>query len=297
MQKITPFLWFEKDMQAITDFYTSVFPNTTVRGASELEGTPSGTVQMRTLTIFGVDFNVMTAGPYLPFNPTVSFIISCDSVEEVDTLWEKLSGEGKVLMELASYPFAEKYGWIQDRYGVSWQIMFSSTAKPDQKVIPTLMFAGDVCGRGEEALAFYTSVFKNSHVDYTMPYNSTEQVPIDDTRAKIKHAGFTLSSFRLALMDSGKLSPLTFKQAVSFVVTCENQEELDYYWEKLTDGGEEVQCGWLNDKFGFPWQVVPVHMEEMMTKGTKEQIARVTEAFMKMKKFDVKILEEAYNQK
>lgn len=292
MQKITPFLWFEKNMKEITDFYVSVFPGAHVQSNGILSDTPSGQAEMATLTLYGQDFSLMTAGPYLPFNPTVSFIVSCDSADEVDALWGKLSTEGTVLMGLASYSFSEKYGWVQDKYGVSWQIMLASTVKPDQKIVPTLMFAGDVCGKGEEALTLYTSIFHNAQVEYVMNYDGSE--PIDDTRAKIKHAGFTIENFHLALMDSGKNSPLTFQQAISFIVHCDTQEEVDYYWEKLTEGGQEVQCGWLNDKFGFPWQVVPTAMERMMSEGTKEQIARVTEAFMKMKKFDIKTLEDAY---
>lgn len=292
MQKITPFLWFEKDIKDIIAFYKSVFPGTQSSGQSELEDTPSGTANMATLTIFGTQISIMTAGPYLPFNPTVSFIISCETMEEVDVLWEKLTSTGTVLMELASYPFAEKYGWVKDRYGVSWQIMFSSTMKAPQKVTPTLMFAGDVCGRAQEAITFYTSLFRNSKIDYVVEYDGTE--PADDDRAKVKHAGITIENFHLALMDSGKKSPLNFQQAVSFIVHCENQEEIDYYWEKLTDGGSEVQCGWLNDKFGFPWQVVPTAMERMLSQGSKEQVARVTEAFMQMKKFDLATLEAAY---
>ncbi len=296
MKKITPFLWFEKNMKEITDFYISVFPGTRLLGAGgELDNTPSGTVQMASLEIFGTKFDLMTAGPYLPFNPTVSFIIFCENTDEVDMLWEKLSKTGKVLMDIAAYPFAEKYGWVQDQYGVSWQIMFASSMKDLkslQKVTPTLMFAGDVCGRAEEAVNFYTSVFHNSSINYSMPYDGSE--PVDDVRAKIKHAGITIENFHVTIMDSGKKSPLSFEQAISFVISCDSQEEIDYYWTKLTDGGKEIQCGWLNDKFGFPWQVVPSAMGKMMSQGSKEQIARVTEAFLKMKKFDIKTLEEAY---
>ncbi|MBI5139422.1 VOC family protein [Candidatus Nomurabacteria bacterium] len=291
MQKITPFLWFEKNMKEITDFYISVFPGTKVKGNGELEGTPSGAVQMATLEIFGTNFNLMTAGPYLPFNPTVSFIISCDSLSEVDDLWSKLSSTGKILMELSKYPFAEKYGWVEDKYGVSWQIMFSIDMKAPQKVIPTIMFAGPVCGRGEEAVNFYTSVFHNSKIDYLMKYEAGEA---KDEKAKVKHSGFTIENFHMALMDSGIPSPLNFEQAISFIISCDSQEEVDYFWDKLTLGGKEIQCGWLNDKFGFPWQVVPSAMDKMMSTGTKEQIARVTEAFMKMKKFDIATLERAF---
>ncbi len=295
MQKITPFLWFEKDMKGVTDFYTSVFPGSKLNTEGTLENTPSGQVQIVTFEMLGVKFNFMTAGPYLPFNPTVSFIVSCESIKEVDEIWNKLQASGKVLMELSSYPFAEKYGWIQDRYGVSWQIMYSSTMTPPQKIIPTLMYAGDMCGRAEEAVNFYTQVFHDGHINYVEKYDGTE--PVDDDRARIKHAGIMIKNFNISLMDSGKKSPLNFQQAISFVIHCDTQEEVDYYWEKLTEGGNEVQCGWLNDKFGFPWQVVPTAMDKMMSSGTKEQIARVTEAFMKMKKFDIKTLEEAFGKK
>ncbi len=296
MQKINPFLWFEEDMKGITDFYKSVFPGSKLKGEGNLENTPSGTVQIATLEIFGVNFNLMTAGPYLPFNPTVSFIVVCDSLEEVDTIWNRLSSSGKILMELSSYPFAEKYGWVQDKYKVSWQIMFSGQMKPLQRIIPTLMFAGEMCGRAEEALNFYTNIFHNSKIEYVSKYGEDGDNEKIDTNGIIKHAGFTIENFSMALMDSGKQSPLNFNQAISFVVNCDTQEEVDYFWEKLTEGGKEVQCGWLNDKFGMPWQIVPTAMGRMMSEGNKEKITRVTEAFMKMKKFDIKTLEEAYNK-
>jgi predicted 3-demethylubiquinone-9 3-methyltransferase (glyoxalase superfamily) len=293
MQKITPFLWFEKDMKKITDFYLSVFPGSKLKSSGGLDGTPSGHVSTATVEIFGMDFSLMTAGPYLPFNPTVSFIISCDTQEEVEALWAKLSPTGKILMELSSYPFAEKFGWVQDQYGVSWQVMFSSQMKSSQKITPTLMFAGTVCGRAEEAVNFYTSVFHNSKIEYLMKYGPKD-IHKTESKAVVKHARFMIENSYMALMDSGRPSPLSFEQAISFMVSCDTQEEVDYYWEKLTDGGKEIQCGWLNDKFGFPWQIVPSRMGEMLSEGSEEQIARVTEAFMKMRKFDIKTLEEVY---
>ena len=296
-QKITPFLWFEKDMKGVLNFYSSVFPGTKVLSGGELNGTPSGQVQTASLKIYDVEFNFMTAGPYLPFNPTVSFIIACENKEEVDDIWGKLIGKedgGRALMPLQAYPFAEWYGWAQDKYGVSWQIMYSSSIKSPQKVIPTIMFAGDVCGKAGEALDFYTKVFHNSKVNYVMKYDEGDK-EIVDSNGVIKHAGFTIENFFIALMDNKKKSPLNFKQAISFVVSCKDQEEVDYYWNKLSEGGEEIQCGWLNDKFGFPWQVVPACLGEMLEKGNPEQVSAVTQAFMKMKKFNVSELEKAFN--
>jgi predicted 3-demethylubiquinone-9 3-methyltransferase (glyoxalase superfamily) len=291
MQKITPFLWFEKDMKGITDFYISVFPGARVVSGGDIENTPSGAVQTATFEIYGQSFNFMTAGPYLPFNPSVSFLIYCNDIAEVDDLWNKLSKSAQVLMGLSSYPFAEKYGWLMDQYGVSWQVMFSPNMKSSQKIVPTLLFSGDLCGRAEEAINYYTTVFHDSKIDYSEKYEPAEKI---ETNGKIKHAGITIENFKIAVMDSGKPGSMSFDQAISMVVSCDTQEEIDYYWEKLTDGGQEVQCGWLKDKFGFPWQVVPTALGKMMNEGSKDQISRVTAAFMKMKKFDIAGLEEAY---
>lgn len=292
MKTIVPFLWFEKDIDQVISYYKSIFPEVTVGGDGELENTPSGHVQMKSMYIYGQQFDLMTAGPYLSFNPTVSFIINCETVEEAEHLWDKITAEGKELMPLDTYGFAKKFGWGQDKYGVSWQVLCMEGEQPKEKIASTLMFCGDACGRAKEAVDFYTEIFKNSHIDYLSLYEKTDEV--EDVNAQTKHAGFILDGTRFAVLDSAKKSPLTFNQAISFVVNCKDQGEVDYYWEKLTDGGVEVQCGWLNDKFGVPWQVVPVRMTEMMSSGSKEQVARVTEAFMKMKKFDIKKLEEAF---
>jgi predicted 3-demethylubiquinone-9 3-methyltransferase (glyoxalase superfamily) len=95
-------------------------------------------------------------------------------------------------------------------------------------------------------------------------------------------------------MDSAYEHPFSFNEAISFIVYCNTQEEIDYYWSKLSAVPEAEQCGWLKDKYGFSWQIVPSDMDEMMSKGSKEQIARVTEAFLKMKKFDLESLRLAY---
>jgi predicted 3-demethylubiquinone-9 3-methyltransferase (glyoxalase superfamily) len=153
MQKITPFLWFEKDMKGIITYYRSIFPDMKILSGGELDETPSGSVQIKTVSIFGQELTLMAAGPEFKFNESFSLVIS-----------------------------------------------------------------------------------------------------------------------------------------------CKDQAEIDYYWERLTaDGGKESQCGWCKDKYGLSWQVVPDAMTEMMSKGTKEQIGRVTQAFLKMKKFDIKVLEKAFN--
>ena len=144
MQKITPFLWFEKEARAAARFYTSLFMDSKIMDTTTLQNTPSGTVDIVTLSLLGQEFTLIAAGPLFKFTPAVSFLVACNTKEEVDALWKKLSQGGAALMELGEYPFSEKYGWLRDKHGLSWQIMFIGDHKIRQNITPTLMFVGDV---------------------------------------------------------------------------------------------------------------------------------------------------------
>jgi predicted 3-demethylubiquinone-9 3-methyltransferase (glyoxalase superfamily) len=153
-----------------------------------------------------------------------------------------------------------------------------------QKVTPFLWFDKEAV----EAARFYTTVFKGSKIKDSRKLENTPSGTVEIITMDLAGQEFTL-------MSAGPL--FKFNESISFVVNCESQEEIDYYWKMLSAVPEAEQCGWLKDKFGLSWQIVPVEMEEMMHNGTKEQIARVTEAFLKMKKFDVAKLREAYEGK
>jgi predicted 3-demethylubiquinone-9 3-methyltransferase (glyoxalase superfamily) len=233
----------------------------------------------------------ISAGPLFKFTPAVSFLVSCKSIEEADTLWSKLSEGGTSLMPLDSYPFSERYGWTEDRYGLSWQIMYVSEPEKRQRITPTLMFVGEVCGKADEAVNFYVSVFPNSKIRHILRYGKDEE---PDEEGTVKHSSFMLNDQEFAAMDSGRAHNFTFNEGISFIVKCDTQEEIDRYWYELSAVPEAEQCGWLKDKYGLSWQVIPSSMDEMLLNGTKEEIARVTEAFLKMKKFDMAELQRAY---
>jgi predicted 3-demethylubiquinone-9 3-methyltransferase (glyoxalase superfamily) len=292
-QKITPFLWFEKEAGKVAKFYTSVFKGSKIKNKTTLNNTPSGTVEVVSIELLGHEFTIMAAGPLFKFTPAVSFLVGCNAKEEVDALWENLSRGGTALMELGEYPFSEKYGWIQDRYGLSWQIMFMGDRKIKQKITPTLMFVGKQCGKTEEAINFYASVFNNASVGDILRYGKNERPDKDGT---IKQAAFTLESQEFAAMDSAHKHDFTFNEAISFEVSCENQNEIDYYWKKLSADPEAEQCGWLKDKYGLSWQIVPAVLSKMLQDKDREKVALVTEAFLKMKKFDIEGLKKAYGK-
>jgi len=290
MQKITPHLWYDKEAKEAADFYVSIFKDSRQKNITTIHNTPSGSVDIVTIELMGQEFTLISAGPLFKFNPSVSFLAAFDSAEAVDAAWEKLSEGGVALMELGPYPFAERYGWIQDRYGLSWQLMFRADSPIRQTITPILMFVGKQCGRAEEAINLYVSVFHDAHVDGILNYGENEA---PDKAGAIKHAAFTLEGQAFAAMDSARGHNFAFNEAISLIVHCDTQEEIDYYWDKLTAAPEAEQCGWLKDKFGLSWQIVPTVMDEMFREKDEQKIARVTEAFLKMKKFDIAKLQEA----
>lgn len=293
MPAITPHLWFDKQARQAAAFYASVFQDSEIKSATTLDNTPSGSVDIVTVQLAGQEFKLLSAGPLFKFTPAISFLVACDSREEVDTLWSKLSEGGSALMELGAYPFSERYGWTQDRYGLSWQVMFMGGREIKQKITPTLMFVGKQSGRAEEAINFYVSIFDNSKVGHLMRREKNEGPEKEGT---IKHAGFTLEGQEFAAMDSAGAHNFSFNEAISFIVPCNTQAEIDYYWEKLSADPKAEQCGWLKDKFGLSWQIVPTVMGELLQDKDSKKVAQVTQAFLKMKKFDIAKLKEAYGQ-
>ena len=298
MQKITPHFWFDKEAKEAAEFYTSLLPDSKVTNITTLQDTPSGDCDVVSFELSGQPFMAISAGPLFRFNPSVSFILNFDPSKDknarvnLDRLWEKLLEGGTALMPLDTYPFSERYGWIQDRYGLSWQLMLTNPAGEERPfIIPSLMFTDKIVGHAEEAIDFYCTVFKGSKRGITARYPKGMD---PDKEGTIMFADFSILETWLAAMDSAREHNFTFNEAISLIVPCETQEEIDYYWEKLSAVPEVEQCGWLKDKFGLSWQVWPTVIGEMMKNGPREQIDRITQAFLPMKKFDLATIQRAY---
>ena len=293
MSRITPHLWFDRQAREAAELYVSVLPDSRMRHVTTLRNTPSGDADLVSFDLAGLPFMAISAGPLFTFNPSISFLIACRTTADVDRLWAPLAEGGQALMPLDAYPFSARYGWTTDRYGLSWQIMFMGDRPIRQTITPTLMFTQDVAGQAEAAMTLYTSVFRNSHVDHVDRYGAGEG---PDRPGTVRHAGFSLDGTWFAAMDSAGRHAFTFNEAISLLVSCDTQDEIDHYWSRLSAVPQAEQCGWLKDRFGVSWQVAPSMMGEMLQHGTKEQIARVTAAFLKMKKFDLAALKAAYEK-
>lgn len=291
MQKITPFLWFDDNAEEAANFYVSLFGDskvaTVTRYGEAGPGAP-GSVMTIKFELAGEEFVGLNAGPHFKFTPAVSFYVACETAEEVDALWKKLSEGGSVLMELDKYPFSEKFGWVADRFGLSWQLNLASFP---QKITPCLMYVREQSGRAEEAMSFYTSLFKDSSIDRVERYAAGER-GIEGT---VKHGVFSLEGQKFIAMDGGTEHPFTFNEAISLVVNCDTQEEVDAFWEKLSEGGQKSQCGWLKDKFGLSWQVVPTILDKLYEDKDPEKSKRVMQAMLQMRKLDIAELRRAYD--
>jgi predicted 3-demethylubiquinone-9 3-methyltransferase (glyoxalase superfamily) len=229
----------------------------------------------------------------------VSFHVKCSTKEEVDAIWEQLSPGGKVLMLLDRYPFSERYGWLEDKYGLSWQLISAAGSAIHQKFTPVLMFVGNVCGKSEEAIEFYVLVFRNApdsakagetKANVLARYGKGEE---PDKEGTVRYAHFSLLGQEFGAMDSGREHKFAFTEAISFIVPCDSQAEIDYFWENLSADPKAEQCGWLKDKYGLSWQITPAVMKELLGGNDKKRVERVTQAFLKMKKFDIGALKRA----
>ena len=296
MQKINPFLWFDDNAEEAVNFYISVFSDSKIKTTTRYNeesanaaGRPKDSVMTVAFNLFGQPFVAINGGPVFKINPSVSFFVNCKTEKEVEELWNKLSDSGKILMALDKYPFSEKYGWLQDKFGVSWQLIISP-GEIEQKIIPSLMFTKDVTGKAEEAINFYTSVFNDAKPGSFFRFEEGQK---PDKDSSVAYADFTLERQQFAAMDGGHMHDFSFNEAVSFVVNCKDQKELDHYWDKLSAVPQAEMCGWLKDKFGLSWQIVPTILGELLGSKESGKSQRVMQKVLQMKKLDIDTLKEA----
>jgi predicted 3-demethylubiquinone-9 3-methyltransferase (glyoxalase superfamily) len=270
-------LWFDGKAHEAAAYYKSIFPDFTAISENPLA------VNYR---MGGRRFMHLNGGPGFPINSSISFFVNLEEEEEIQQIWDKLSEGGQVLMPLNTYPWSPKYGWCADRYGVNWQLMKNHTSRT--AVLPALMFCQENSGKAEEAIHFYTSLFPNSSIIELSRYEKGEP----DVEGNIKYAQFELNQLPFTAMDSSGPHAFTFSEGVSFIVTVDTQEEIDFYWNSLIGTkGSAGKCGWLKDAYGLSWQVVPSCLGKFMSNPATAP--KATYAFLQMSKFDIAALEKA----
>ncbi len=271
--QIYPCFWFDGQAQAAAELYCSVFENSKITMASPM---------VVNFELNGRKFMGLNGGPMFKINPSISITATFESVEKTNQVWNLLIEGGKALIDIGQHPWNERYGWLQDKFGLTWQISVVNNGGSPQ-ITPSFLFVNHLFGKADEAIKFYTSVFDDSTIDRLSHYPETQNV---------LYSEFNLNQHCFVAMDGPGVHDYSFNEAVSLVVDCENQQEIDYYWSKLSgDGGKESQCGWLKDKFGVSWQIIPTIIGKLMTNPAKAPNAM--KALMTMKKIDIETLTNA----
>ncbi|GAB4524792.1 MAG: VOC family protein [Haliangiales bacterium] len=301
---IVPCLWLDDQAEEAARFYTGLFPGGRVAAVSRYPdsfdnpgGKPRGSVSEVEFEVAGQRFTALNGGPQFVINPSISFFVHTESAGETDRLFAALAADGQVMMPLDSYPWSQRYGWVQDRFGVSWQVITEAPARPDAMpgatIVPCLMFTGAQHGRAEEAMKHYVGVFSDGPAD-------SQLGPIDRYSGEdgpagtVKYGRFALAGQDMIAMDSHGDHGFGFSEGLSLQVRCETQEELDRCWATLSEGGQPVECGWLKDRFGLSWQVLPAALGEWLSSEDSAARDRAFAAMFEMQKLDMAALEAAF---
>ncbi len=276
---ITPCFWFDGTARQAAEFYCKNFKDARITSESPI---------VTEFEASGQKFICLNGGPQYQPNPSISFYYICQTEAEITALWKEFEKGGTVLMPLDKYPWGEKYGWVQDKFGISWQLALGKISDVGQTITPCFSFSAAQYGRAEEALKHYSGIFKDYKEDGILKYGKNEGANREGT---IKHAQFAMNGQKFMAMDSVPPHNFAFSEGISFTIYCENQEEIDYYWNRLTEGGAESMCGWLKDRFGVSWQVIPTVLGKIMSDPKKAQ--KAAQAFMEMRKFNIEQLIQA----
>ncbi|MBW0179283.1 VOC family protein [Sediminibacterium sp.] len=274
---IYPCIWFNNNAQEAAAFYCEIFNK-----ASILESNPIVT----RFTAGGIVFMLLNGGPKYKVTPAVSYFVYCNGEGEINRLYEALKEGGNVLMPIGKYDWSPRYAWVQDRFGVNWQLDVEEINN-EQKIVPNLLFVNKKNAQVAAARNFYMNTFANSMQLMDMPYPPEAGMG----NGTLLFAQFKLNGFIMNAMSSTLQHEYDFTPGNSFVVECDDQKEIDYFWETLGAGGRYDMCGWLADQYGVSWQIVPAVLSELMS--NPEKGPRVIQAFLKMQKFDIQTLLDA----
>lgn len=275
--EIYPCILFERGAAEAGAFYAELF------GGTSREDNPFVTMA----DVFGGKLMLLNYGMPIEKTPALNLHLNIDDDAEVDRIFNGLKEGGRELMPLGSYPWSPRYGWVNDKFGTSWQVYGTGGATQPQTLVPSLMFVGNKLGKCSEAMSLYTSTFPQSRI------NGAKK----DEKGNVIHADFEINGYHLYAMDSDGPHAFDFNNGVSILVETNDQAETDRYWESLlSDGGKEMQCGWLEDRFGVRWQIAPKPILRMVTdKSNPEAAQRAIAEMMKQVKLEIAPIEAAYN--
>lgn len=268
---VYPCLWYDNQAKEAAELYCTLFNNSKIISENQT---------LVNFELNGKRILALNGGSAFSITPSISLFVYCETVKETNRIWNTLFEKGNALIPIGTYPWSERYGWLQDRFGMTWQISVSTEKNSGLRILPSMLFVGKQFGKAAEAIKWYSEIFEGASTNVLVNYPEN-----DPNAGKVMYSEFSLNGAELVAMDGPGDHDYNFSEGVSLVVECKNQQEIDHYWEKLTEGGEESMCGWLKDKFDVSWQIVPSVLPKLMM--DPEKAPKIFEAFKNMRKLEI----------
>lgn len=283
MQTIIPHLWYDKEAKEAVAFYVELFSGK-IDWTYTITDTPSGDSDLIQFQLGDMTLAAISAGPYFKLNESMSLMVNVASKDEVTRLYQALSEGGRILMPLGEYPFSPYYVWLEDRFGLSWQLSYAPDLDKPYQFDICLLFSQEQVGLSQPMLDYYKDKLPQASVGQLSYYGEGEAAV---EAATLNYAELLVAGQKLIVMDHGYGGEASFNEAFSLMVYVDSQDELNFYYDLLSAVPEAEMCGWVKDQFGISWQIVPRILMEAYDTASPEQIKAVNAAVMTMKRLDI----------
>ncbi|MFI3124330.1 VOC family protein [Streptococcus suis] len=291
MQTIIPHLWYDTAAKEAVAFYVDLFGGK-LDWSYTITDTPSGDSDLIQFQLGDMTLAAISAGPYFKLNESMSLMVNVASKDEVTRLYQALSEGGRILMPLAEYPFSPYYVWLEDRFGLSWQLSYAPDLDKPYQFDICLLFSQEQVGLAQPMLDYYKDKLPQASVGQLSYYGEGEATV---EAAKLNYAELLVAGQKMIVMDHGYGGEASFNEAFSLMVYVDSQDELDFYYDLLSAVPEAEMCGWAKDQFGISWQIVPRILMEAYDTASPEKVKAVNAAVMTMKRLDFATIQTILN--
>ncbi|NQN66948.1 VOC family protein [Streptococcus suis] len=288
MQPIIPHLWYNTEAKEAVAFYVDLFGGN-VDWTYTITDTPSGDSDLIQFQLGDMTLAAISAGPYFKLNESMSLMVNVASKDEVTRLYQALSEGGRVLMPLGEYPFSPYYVWLEDRFGLSWQLSYAPDLDKPYQFDICLLFSQDQVGLAQPMLDYYKDKLPQASVGQLSYYGEGEAAV---EAAKLNYAELLVAGQKMIVMDHGYGGEASFNEAFSLMLYVDSQDELNFYYDLLSAVPEAEMCGWVKDQFGISWQIVPRILMEAYDTASPETVKAVNDAVLQMRRLDFDQIKE-----
>lgn len=291
MQPIIPHLWYDTEAKEAVAFYVDLFGGK-LDWTYTITDTPSGDSDLIQFQLGDMTLAAISAGPYFKLNESMSLMVNVANRDEVTRLYQALSEGGRILMPLAEYSFSPYYVWLEDRFGLSWQLSYAPDLDKPYQFDICLLFSQEQVGLAQPMLDYYKDKLPQASVGQLSYYGEGEATV---EAAKLNYAELLVAGQKMIVMDHGYGGEASFNEAFSLMVYVDSQDELDFYYDLLSAVPEAEMCGWVKDQFGISWQIVPRILMEAYDTASPEKVKAVNAAVMTMKRLDFATIQTILN--